>query len=248
MKILCLADLHCSTSKKRRQKFNWIRSLVNQYNPDVIVIAGDIFENDAVFRFDPYEKFNQITDGKISVICTLGNHEFAYQPIERVHLAYMDKYNPKKYNVHYLDCIGHYDIGDVRFVGNVLWYNGDMKWRENQNIYDWGDGRWLDKTIVDFDYEKENQRCVDQIMRNLSTDKTNILVTHCLPHEDLNGHAPSDLSAFSGMKNLLKDVDVAYSISGHTHWRVVGKELESVDCINIGNDYNPPYYHYLLEI
>jgi len=248
MKILCLADLHINSRKDCRQKIHWVKGLVTDNNPDVIVIAGDIFESGFYLRYNPYEKLSQITD--VPIICVLGNHEFVDMTVENTLKEYCQLYNPQKYNVHYLDIIGHYDIGNVRFSGNVLWYDGSMKEYDTQDIYEWGNGYWLDKKIIGFDYEIEHNKCIKQIDEHFDENKTNVLITHCVPHKDINGHLPSELNAFSGIKDFFetRHCNYSYSISGHTHKRVVGLERGGCKCINIGNDYYPPYDYYLLEI
>jgi len=252
MKILCLADLHIHKSKDRKQKFHWIRELVQFNNIDAIVIAGDVFESWEVFRSDPYQLLGEITDNKIPVICCLGNHEFVDDTVDQVLKAYKDKYNPQKYNVHYLDICDHFDIGKVRFLGNVLWYDGSLRAKEDQNLYDWAwPGSWLDKRIIKFNYEMEHSNCIKQINNVLKTSEgyTTVLVTHCVPHIELNGHDRNGIfNAYSGVKNLLKDSKVNYSISGHTHKRVIGLTLEGCECVNIGNNYYPPYEYYVLEV
>lgn len=249
MKILCLADIHVRNKNNRKQKFHWIDKKIKETNPDVIVIAGDIFENDQIYNQNPYMLLSDLTDNKIPIVCVFGNHEFVYHTLEQVHNKYKELYEPEKYNVHYLDICGHYDVGDVRFVGNILWYDGSLKCYEDQNLYDWGYGGWLDRLIVDFNIEESHQNCVQQIKKNIDPNKTNILVTHCVPHIDLNGHPRNSVfNAFSGVDNLLKDIDVKYSISGHTHMRIIGLEREGTMCLNVGNDYDPPYEYFLLEV
>ena len=246
MKILCLSDLHINNSKDRKKKLRWIASIIDD-SVDIVVISGDIFEYTYQYNINPYQKLSEITDKP--VICTLGNHEFVDNTIKDTLKFYQDKYEPNKYNVHYLDVCGHYDINDFRFVGNWLCYDGSMRCFESQNLYDWGNGNWLDRRIVDFDYEKEHDRCKKQILDNVCDDKQNILVTHCVPNVNLNGHPrTSVLNAFGGVENFLKEYDFKYSISGHTHWKVVGLELEGCKCVNVGNDYYEPFHHFLLEV
>jgi len=248
MKILCLADLHIRNNTDAKTKIHWAKRLFKSKSPDVVVISGDIFEANMGYKKNPYKLLSEITNNEKPIVCTLGNHEFVDHTVISVLSNYIKKYKPELYNVHYLDVVNHYDIGDIRFLGNVLWYDGSMKVNKNQRITDWGNGCWLDKRIVNFNYLIENRICVNQIKNSISEEKTNVLVTHTLPHSTINAHEESELSAFSGMKNLLKDINVQYSISGHTHRRMCNIQLEDVKIVNVGNDYYPPYQFYLLEI
>ena len=134
----------------------------------------------------------------------------------------------------------------------MLWYDGSLKCFEDQNLYDWGGGGWLDRRIIDFDYLKEHNKCkkqIDMVLSKTDKDITKILVTHCVPHIDMNGHARNSLfNAYSGVENLLENRKIDYSISGHTHYRVMGVTREGCDCINVGNDYYSPHEYHLLEI
>lgn len=269
MRILCLADLHRSSNVyfELKQQNAWLRKISTDV--DVVVIAGDVYE--ACERRSPYKDLHKaFEDESLPVICVLGNHEFINKSVEHALTDYREMYNPTKYNVHYLDIIGHYDFEmngkSIRFIGNVLWYDGSMSTVPNQDIKTFANGNWLDRLIVNFDWMKENEKCVQQIKDNISDNPlvTNILVTHCVPHYELNLHymdGSSPYNAYSGVHNLFNvlnpadenllapyNVNVHYCICGHTHKRTIGKVIHGCNCINVGNDYYPPYEYYVLEI
>lgn len=252
MKILCLSDLHRVVSDRFEQlgQDAWIAELMEKYHPDVVVITGDIFESN--LSVNPYEELHRLFNG-LPVICTLGNHEFCYTTVKDVLSLYETMYDPQKWNVHYLDIVGAYDIGKVHFFGNVLWYDGSTASVENQNLLDFANNRWLDRVIVDFDPLKECERCVNQIMDNQpGVGQVGVLCTHTVPAIEVNGHYSYGLrnlfDAFSGVDKLLEKVRCDYAISGHTHRTVIGKVIDGVMCINTGNDYTPPFRHYLLQL
>ncbi len=249
MKILCLSDLHISRKLSSYEKqYRWIKECLED-KPDVIVVAGDVFDGQCQTRFNPYKYLNELFEG-ITTICTFGNHEFVRNTVDNVKKYYKEQYD-KKYDVYYLDIIKYFDIGDIRFLGNVLWYDGSLSNMFEQDLSTFADGRWLDKTIKDFDFIKENKICVDEIKESIDISKTNILCTHCVPHYQLNvwyDEEKNDFNAFSGMYDLLKDIDVQYAICGHTHRRIVGRVIHGCECINTGNDYYEPFSSYLLEI
>lgn len=247
MKILCLADLHLINNPGDLNKISFIQDLLNEYKPDVVAIAGDIIEN-YIVKENPYKILSYIfKDTK--VICVLGNHEFAMANYNNIIKLYTELYNPDKYDVHYLDIIGNYTVGDYNFIGNVLWYDGSLKNVYTQIMWDFANINWLDSTIRQFNYLVENAKCKKQIRDNYSYDKKNIMITHCVPHADLNlwQNDISTLNAYSGCKDFLLEIKPTISICGHTHRRVL-KTIKGIDCINVGNDYRPTYQYYLMEV
>ena len=254
MKILCLSDLH-RYSRQDFKKNQWLTDVVAKTNPDIVVITGDIYE--ATFQGNPYRELGELIEG-IPVICTLGNHECIYRTVEETLKVYGDYYNPDKYNVHYLDIIRKYDFTadnkTVRFVGNALWYDGTLSTVANQDMNLFAGGRWIDILIKNFDFREECEKCKKDIVDNLSLDKDipNILCTHCVPHHELNGHmlnGENEFNAYSGVYDLLSGLEnVDFAICGHTHWRIVGKQIGNCGGINCGNDYYPPYLYFLLDI
>lgn len=241
MKILSFADLHIV--EKYSYQMDCAKKCVKNYNPDVITISGDIFDNKDL---NPYKELSRLSKD-IPVICCLGNHEFAYRSIPETLDFYREKYAPEKYNVYYLDVVGHKCVENVNFVGNVLWYDGSLK-----NVYNQKDvisHNWLDSSIKNFDWKLENQKCVEQINDEKNNPLENdgwkiektVLITHCVPHIDLNlfsFEGMSEYNMYSGMKNLFSQLNkkIDYAICGHTHRRTC-KTIDGIDCINIGNDY-----------
>jgi len=263
MKILNLSDLHRQENKKMPivQQQAWIDQMLKRFEPDLIIITGDVFESDnyyhdiktGQFNFNPYATLHEVFHG-IPVICTLGNHEFFHLSVKEVMDYYKAVYNPGLWDVHYLDIVHSIDVEGFTFFGNVLWYDGSMSTVPNQDIWDFAKGRWMDKSIVKFNWKKENAECVKKIL-DVKTDKKKILCTHCVPHWRLNGHITDDdytnkndlYNAYSGMNNLLELVHPYYAFSGHTHLRRT-MEIDGCNCVNCGNDYYPPFQYYQAEI
>jgi len=239
MKIIVFSDLHFSNKFDFDYNKKIIKDLMEN-DIELVVICGDIFESG--YDDNPYHKLNSIFGKNIPVICVLGNHEFFGRTVDETLNFYSEKYNPKKYNVHYLDVIGHYDIGKYRFFGNVLWYDGSMSvvFGQDPNIFYGNNWSWGDRHIKDFSCLNENKKCVKQIMDNHGGDeKINILCTHCCPHEKLNLHMNANrnyYNIFSGMKDFLIDVRPDYAFCGHTHLRTVGDIIHGCKCVNVGSD------------
>lgn len=245
MKILVLSDLHFSTNEfvfKPDELRNRIQSIIGKEleAADLVAISGDVVEASIMkFTLDPLQILYQIFQKEV-VFC-LGNHEFAYNDYSDV-INYWKQF--KHEHVHCLDVDGHFVKDNVNFVGNVFWY--DFSLNENPTVMQGEilDG-WLDATIKNFDPIKENKKCQEQILSNLSKDKTNILITHTVPHRDLNSFSReqpySPYNAYSGNMDFIQTIldsnyKVEYALCGHTHRREM-KEIHRVYCINIGNDY-----------
>lgn len=261
MKVMILADLHMNGKYDIAMARRHVRPSMDG-DVDAVVICGDIFE--ANYQCNPYKQLTKIFENDVPVICVLGNHEFFDRTINETIKYYEGYYNPDKYNVHYLDIIGHYDMGVYRFFGNALWYDGSMATRPNQdpNVFEGKDilerqdredqadpvfypnsgesWAWADRYIENFDCIKANKVCIEQIKTNKGNDtQINILCTHCCPHKDLNLHLDnvrSPYNAFSGVADLLGDIQPDYAFCGHTHKRIVGKYIGNTKCVNVGND------------
>jgi predicted MPP superfamily phosphohydrolase len=252
-KIIHFSDLHKDVFDRHHEdeQNTWLQKCAE--DADIIVITGDIFESDNYNSrtFNPYEYMSKLFNNKI-VICTMGNHEFYYKTPIQTREYYAKLYNPEKYNVHYLDIVGKFDIDYIRFVGNCLFYDGSMKTVHNQDIYDFANGNWADKYIREFDYEKENEYCIKQIDENLKNDtgryRINVLCTHAVPHHKINGWYEMDrpvgnlFNAYSGNYDMLTERihDIHAVLCGHTHKRIV-MGINGIECYNPGNDYVPPY-------
>lgn len=225
--------------------------LYNKVQPDVVVITGDIYE----YNVNPKKIYPDLAAvfPDVPVVCCLGNHEFFYKTPKGTLKDYRHFYDPDKYNVHYLDVVNKVDVDNVRFVGNVLWYDGSMSTCKDQNLYDFAGKRWMDCSILDFDPAIECQNNINKIRDNIDKSKTNILCTHCVPHYKLNGHYSKSFSlinAYSGVFDLLDRIKVQYSFSGHTHWRL-NMQLGETFCYNCGNDYytgGPNFLYNVVEV
>lgn len=248
MKILCFADLHIDNFPYHPGRKKKIQNILEVEEPDLVLIAGDIIEGD-LLCVNPYKCLSYYFD-PVPVVAVLGNHEFFAHTISKVHEKYEKDYNPDKYNVHYLNVVGHYDQDYVRIFGDTLWYDGSLCSMPNQDIYAYAGGKWADHLINNLDYKKEYKKCYQKILNNQPEDwQSGILLTHHVPHRDLNGHfsyVGNLFDVYSGVDNILKDITADYAVSGHTHKRIL-KTIEDINCINVGNDYQLLNYE-IIEI
>ncbi|MFA6889899.1 MAG: metallophosphoesterase [Bacilli bacterium] len=234
MKILCFSDLHITSAEIDSPICLSLKTVISDNDPDVIVIAGDVFDNPNIH---PYRYLSSLTE--LPIVCCLGNHEFYHHGgVDRT-LEFYRKNIIDGCNVVYLDVVGSHKVDDVLFVGNVLWYDGSMKnypFQTDEIV-----PNWLDSQIVNFDWRKENLLCEQQIKEHFSHEAgKRVLLTHCVPHVSLNRHyvRPSPFNMYSGVVDLFSKLDIypELSISGHTH-REVELVINGVHCYNVGNDY-----------
>lgn len=235
MKMLCFADLHMYDDSVENSVFLELKSIVEDINPDVVLIAGDIIDNPKV---NPYKLLEKL--GDLPIVCCLGNHEYYQHLTIENTIQYYKELKPKKSNVVFLDIVDSFITDGILFFGNVLWYDGSMKTVLHQsNVID---PRWIDSKIMGFNWQAENKVCERKI-RSAYKKKASakVLITHTAPHSLLNMHLSKTKSTFnmySGVSDLFTKLRIRpdVSICGHTHLKV-NKFINGVDCYNIGNDY-----------
>jgi predicted phosphodiesterase len=257
MKILCLSDLHLRMAdildvihQRRFTLFlQSIRDLVEDTKPDVAVVTGDTVPPPFVNSLNAF--FGSLFPVELPVVATLGNHEFWERPFEET-LENARNKNAEAPNVHILDAEPSVEIGGYNFVGGCLFFDGSMRWREDDDIVPW-DG-WQDWRIpgIEERYKEFNAYYVERIRKAMRPNMPNVLCTHHLPHIALNGFEPNHYSFYSGMRDLVSQLpfDDAFPnalICGHTHKRVIGEVVKGFYCVNVGSDYGMLMY-YLLEL
>lgn len=240
MKILVAADLHMS--KIDSIQHDNLEYWIDKYKPDVLVIAGDVYEN---YIPNPFYRLSQLD---CEVVFCLGNHEFVYSTVEDT----LKKYSwlqPSYDTVHCLDVKGYVDIQGVRFFGNVLWYDGSMSERPDRMDYMENiSTRWLDIDIKNFNPLEAHKDCVQQIKKAVEGyTGPSVMVTHTCPHLKLNRWCLTDpdsvFNIYSGVKDFFTTHDIYpdWAICGHTHKAEAFDYINDnhvVHCINVGNDYN----------
>ena len=244
MKILFTSDLHIVRQYLSAQ-LDILRNKIKSEKPDVLAVSGDISEEPLI---DSGEMLGNLD---VPVVFCLGNHEFVRNEIGPQSVANtLNRYKHSNSEATCLDISGFKDIGDVRFVGNVLWYDGSLA-----NLNDAGclvnniHPNWLDSHIEKFSAIKENLKCVKQIQESMASaeGKKVVLVTHCVPHRRLNWfdlYRPMSIyNAYSGVDNLFDKHDIYPDVAlcGHTHHRMhythSGTSNKEIRCVNVGYDY-----------
>ena len=240
MKITATSDLHIGYPESETIKL--LKKIIKKEKPDVLVISGDVYDYRGV---NPFFELSKLNDNLQVVFC-LGNHEFAYRDVEMVYDHY--KFNDRFDNVHCLDIKHYVDIDNVRFTGNVLWYDGSLSDRidKNEKLKEI-DRTWLDSTIMNFNPVEENRKCINHIKDSLKDyNGKSVLVTHCVPYWKLNlfnYDMPGGVyNIYSGVKDLFHndDINVDVAICGHTHRKTrleYNEDNKNIRCYNIGNEY-----------
>lgn len=258
MHVLCLSDLHVrpyvvidAIENKTEKAFTWtsaLKNVVKEANPDVVVITGDTVAAQHVTFLSGF--LRTFVSPEIPVVVTLGNHEFWGNGFKWSLRLLTEQRFPDD-NIYYLDNLGKVELNGVNFVGGMLFFDGSMAFRPDQKVTDWdGWNDWYIPGVADH-YREWNGYYVDMIKKSMSQDKPNVLCTHHVPHEKLNGHEPSQYSFYSGMKDLLHDLDWGtkdrYVVCGHTHRRIIGEVVPGFMCVNVGSDYNS-IEQFILEV
>ena len=258
MHIIAFSDLHLyfiNTDFIVDTYKMFLKNRIKDKKIDMVLISGDIFESEFIRTCQTSKYGNPCKalrslfelDESIPIVCCLGNHEFAYEDVNLV-LSQYKKYTGQA-NVHYLDACGSYTKDNVNVVGNVFWYDNTLK--STQLVKD--DvivSNWLDSSIEDFIPSVECEKCKNQILENIKPDKDNILLTHCVPHKDLNWftiYEPESVyNQYSGSAKFLENETlqkyVKWSICGHTH-KYITTTIGNINCVNIGNDYFSEYHN-----
>lgn len=258
MKILCLSDLHLNDDETMdflisgvlSNEMREVQDIFLREDPDVVVLTGDTVSSFMVNRLS--EIANAIFCNGAHVCVTLGNHELWGRTFKE---SIEELSNQKTFhsNIHLLDLESKFEIDDCVFTGGVLFFDGSMRWSENQGLKPWNG--WQDWRIKDVQNEYQNFCCSYvrriQSVANENFGKSMFICTHHISDERLNGHMPSSYSFYSGVKSILPEIDLSkmkdhFLICGHTHRRVIGQLDSNVLGVNVGSDYGEPL-HFIID-
>jgi hypothetical protein len=210
-----------------------------EVSPDAVVVTGDTVSPGQVCLLAAL--LRKLIPAGLPVVVTLGNHEFWGSTFEDT-LAKLKEQTLTDPDIFFLDLIGAVELGGVNFVGGTLFFDGSMRIRDNQRVDEW-DG-WQDWRIIDIEsrYLEFNAYYADMIRAKMKPGMPTALCTHHVPHRLLNGHAPSQYSFYTGMKDLVHELPFDplfsnYLICGHTHRRVIGEVVPGFMGVNVGSDY-----------
>ncbi len=238
LKIAAISDLHVLPDEGDKELLENIRRRVEEIDPDVLVIAGDISDRIEVLS----DSLSLLKVDSCTNLYVAGNHDIWFEEGEKP--TSLEKYSKyigqicKKHGFHHLPdgpCI----IGDFAFVGSIGWYDYSFRRPEleiplkNYEQKEYRGAVWYDLFKIDWNYSDYEATALfnQKLEYDLSTlpDEVEhvVYVSHHLPFRELTMYKdrlPWDFhSAFMGAQStgevLVNDGRVVLSISGHSHIR-----------------------------
>ncbi len=238
MRIAAISDIHARPGGLDNALIDAIHQRVEEFSPDVFVIAGDVSET----ADDLERNLSNLAVTGARNLYVAGNHDVWFE--DEKDLGSLEKYSriiggicTRAGFTHLPDEV-HIER-DVAFVGSMGWYDYSFKREEleipERNYFEkqWRGAVWRDLYAIDWSYtDQEFTQLLDSKLKYdletlPSSVSTVIFVSHHLPFRDLTlykDYLPWDFfSAFMGAEStgeiLLNDRRVVLSISGHSHIR-----------------------------
>jgi len=237
MKILFTADLHMNiparSPRTMRTALDVFTEVVEQENPEAVVVAGDIGTPMQAARHLAAIR-NSVGDRMLAI--TLGNHDFWLdrsehsqfscldemvtrfwqQPARDVGAVLLDRVNADLGDFAIVGGYGHFDLGlaepNLRVQGKLItekiYLSGGM-----QGLF-WNDFRYLPNcgTRVQAEARAQAIGIAARMDEAISAGKRLLVATHTCPWREFNGHplrgnASDILSAYSGNSLLGKELE-----------------------------------------
>lgn len=214
MKVQILSDLHIDHSNYK----------VANDNADVVVIAGDLFED-----FSQAPQFFKSLPEKKPIIIVLGNHDYYNKSLVQA-VKELKSIASSYPNIHILEK-EHIDIQGVRFIGCTLWtdfkilgpfFENEAKNWCAKNVGDFSLIKKVESSFIPWNVEdmcREHEKSVQYLEHMLLKEPFSgekIVVTHFAPHLK---SIPFDnvIAAYiaSNQERLMGFSD--YWIHGHIH-------------------------------
>ncbi|MFX1482134.1 MAG: metallophosphoesterase [Promethearchaeota archaeon] len=249
MRIAAISDIHVLPDESDKLLLDTIRDRVEEIDPDVFVVAGDISDKLSVLE----RSLVSLKIESCENLYVAGNHDIWFE--ENRGLGSLEKYSKAVGEVCKRTGFIHlpdspYIKEEFGFVGSIGWYDYSFRREdldiplENYQHKEYRGAVWYDLFRVDWGFtDKEatdlfNKRLEYDLNTLSQTVKHIVYVSHHLPFQDLTvykNRLPWDFhSAFMGAKStgiiLNSDSRVKLSISGHSHIRsaLVNDTLTSI--------------------
>ena len=147
LKIVMLSDLHLGYHILRPELRKWIK-LINDENPDLVLIAGDIIDGSIhpVNEEQMHEEFKAL---KVPVYACLGNHDYMTGTSQEIEFC-------KKAGIHLL-------VDSVAYVGDLALVSRDDRTnQERKSLKDIMEGIDHSKYIIELDHQPYNLEEAEQ--------------------------------------------------------------------------------------
>ena len=254
MKILFTADLHLNipacSQRTGRTAFEVFAEVVEQENPEVVVVAGDI---GTPTHSDRHLAAIRNVVGSRLLALTLGNHDFWLgnlehaqfsnldqivtrfwqDPVREVGAVLLDRENVDLGNFAVVGSYGHFDLGLAepnlhvggKLITKSIYLSGGVG-----RLY-WNDFRDIPNCSTRMQAEAREQAAglASRMDEAISAGKRLLVATHTCPWRELNGHALRG-----------NEFDILAAYSGNS---LIGKELEkrgrSVEFLMCGHTHMP---------
>jgi len=258
LKIAAISDLHVLPDGSDRNLLESIKRRVEDLEPDVFVIAGDISDRLDVLS----DSLSQLKVDSCTNLYVAGNHDIWFE----------DGKSPsslEKYSKHMNEICStngfihlpnqHFISGNIAFVGSIGWYDYSFRRVELEipmEHYEQKEHQgavWYDLFKIDWGYS--DIEVTDLFNRKLEYDLSTlpesitkvVYVSHHLPFRELTiykDRLPWDFhSAFMGAQStsriLEKDGRVVLSISGHSHIRNI-TSIGEITALSVPLGYGRP--------
>ena len=238
MRIAAISDLHIVSNENDFRFLECIKQRVEEIDPDIFVIAGDISDYLEVFS----KSLEALEGLECSKLFVPGNHDIWFE--DDGGPSSFEKYTKnldeicKKHELTYLPN-SIFTAENTAFIGSIGWYDYSFRRSEleipikNYIQKEYHDAIWYDLFKIDWDYSDTEatdlfNKKLEYDLETLSDDISQIIyISHHLPFRELTiykDRLPWDFySAFMGSTGtgniLLRDKRVVLSISGHSHVR-----------------------------
>ena len=238
MRIAAISDLHVLPDGSDRALLERIRQRVQEIQPDVFIIAGDVSDHLSVLS----QSLEVLHASDCTNLYVAGNHDVWFEDAGGP--GSLEKYSHRigevcreREFIHLPD--SPYIQDNTAFVGSMGWYDYSFR-REDLNIpienYEqkecrgavWYDVFKIDWSLTDAEATALLNDKLEYDLKTLPEHVTQVVhVSHHLPFQELTIYRdkfPWDFhSAFMGAKStgliLEKDTRIILSISGHSHVR-----------------------------
>lgn len=240
-RFILTSDLHYGFESTTKQKLINMFKEINERDPDVFIIAGDIACN----KFDQFKQCLLLAREYIKetpILIVRGNHDLWGNGLTLDYLFEKQEELCRQLKIINLHNEKNYKYGDVEFFGFDGWYGIPEVPHTNDsfNIKLQSYDCYMTFERVHAFLQKRNDRAFEAILNKIekSTANTKILVSHMpiFEHPTLNKNYNGPSSYWEFIKGK-----ITIFLYGHTH-QFMNEIIDKTTVLNAGSDYDNPKY------